>query len=222
MNGRVRELALEDLDALHDPCRGCVFWQTTGRGQGGRPSDPSAQDAWWQAVQLDWGVPGRGVWHGNSLVGYALYAPTAHLQRVRVLGPPASDDALVLATMWVDPAHRGGGLARHLLQVITRDAIAHDLEAVEAYGAVWGDGAAQTPGSCVLGGAFLEHLGFRLHRGDLETPLYRLQTARTARWAESVGTALGQVVAALSPRQRTRSRPALETRAGVGDPAGRC
>jgi GNAT superfamily N-acetyltransferase len=210
VSGRVRDLALEDLDLLPAPCRGCVFWQTTGRGRGGAPSDPAAQDAWWQAVQLEWGVPGRGVWQGDRLVGYALFAPSVHVQRSRVLGPPASEDALVLATMWVDPAHRGGGLARHLLQVATRDAIAHDLEAVEAYGTVWG-GAPDTPGGCLLTGQLLEHLGFRLHRADVETPLYRLQTARTARWAESVGSALGEVVAALSPRQRVPSRPVLET-----------
>jgi GNAT superfamily N-acetyltransferase len=212
--GRVRDLQIEHLDLLPDPCRGCTFWQTVGGGRGGQPSDPAAQDAWWQAVQLEWGTPGRGVWHGDRMVGYALYAPAVHLRRTRVLGPPASDDALVLATVWVDPDHRAGGLARHLVQVVVREAIAHDLEAVEAYGTVWG-GAPDAPGGCVVGTAFLEHLGFRLHRADAEMPLYRLQTARTARWAESVGTALGDVVAALRPA-RTRPVPELGS-SGTGE-----
>ena len=220
MNGRIRVLTLDDLDQLPSPCRGCVFWQTTGGSRGGRPSDAAAQDAWWQAMQLDWGVPGRAVWQGDRMVGFALYAPAADLHRVRVLGPPASEDALVLATMWIDADHRGGGLGRHLLQVVTRDALAHDLGAVEAYGTVWGGTQTQT-GGCMLGGTFLEHLGFRLHRADVETPLYRLQTARTARWAESMGTALGEVVAALSPRQRAPSRPVLESRTSTSADDGR-
>ncbi len=208
---RVRELRMEDLDDLPAPCRGCAFWQTTSAARGGLPSDPAAQDAWWQAVQLEWGVPGRAVWDDDRLVAYALFAPTVHLQRSRVLGPPASEDAMVLATVWVDPDHRRAGLARHLFPVVAREAVAHGIEAVEAYGTLVGAGAAHAPGGCVVTGEFLEHLGFRLHRSDLKTPLYRFETRRTATWAKSMSHALAEVVAALSRRERATSRPALES-----------
>jgi GNAT superfamily N-acetyltransferase len=210
LSTRVRELALRDLDALPGRCRGCVFWQTTRQRAGGLPSDPAAQDAWWQAVQLEWGVPGRAIWRGDRMLGYAMFAPAVHVQRSRVFGPAPSEDALVLCTMWVDPGFRGGGLAKHLLQVVLRTAIAHDLEAVEAYGSVWGGAPVET-GTCVLSSNFLESTGFVIHRADLEAPLYRIETARTVRWAESVGDALGAVVEALSRRERAPARPALET-----------
>ncbi len=219
MSGRIRELCLEDLDALPGRCRGCVFWQTRSGHLGGMPSDPEAQDAWWQGLQLEWGVPGRGIWRHDRLVAFALFAPTLHVQRTRVFGPAASEDALLLATLWVDPAERGSGLARHLLQVVVRTAIAHDLEAVEAYGTVWG-GSPTSTGGCVLSSAFLEHNGFQVHRADLEVPLYRLDTARTARWAEHVGEALGAVGEALARRERAPARPALETSHRTGGPDG--
>lgn len=211
MATRVRPLRMEDLDALPDPCRGCMFWQSARARRGVLDSDPAAQDAWWRAVQLEWGVPGQGLWRGDRLIGFALFAPAGHVGRRRVLSPPASPDALILMTMWVDPAFRGGGLARHLLQVVVREAVLRDHQAIEAYGAVMVSEPDDT-GACIVGGRFLEHLGFRAKATAAGTVLYRLETARTVRWTESVGQALGDVVAALSGRQRAPSRPALESR----------
>lgn len=222
MVARVRPLRMEELDCLPDPCRGCVFWQTT-QGPGASGHDPAAQDAWWQAVQLEWGVPGRAVWHNDQVIAYATFAPAPHVQRRRVLGPAVSPEALVLMTMWVDPAHRGGGLARHLLQVVVREAVVHSHDAVEAFGVLSPFDAlpsAMAPETCVVSGAFWEHLGFRVKGANATTALYRLETDRAVRWTDSVGQALGEVVAALSRRERASSRPALESRT-TGTPPDR-
>lgn len=202
-HSRVRELDLEDLDALPDPCRGCLFWQTSGNPA---PKDPQAQDAWWRAVQLDWGAPGKAIWHDGTLVAYALYAPALHVQRTRSLPLPASDDAVVLATMWTHPDHRGGGHARHLLQVVAREALARNHKAVEAYGTSLLDR------QCLLDGSALEALGFTHVRSHPTGPaLYRLDLDRTIRWPHAVGHALGEVIASLQGRERAQ-RPALERR----------
>jgi GNAT superfamily N-acetyltransferase len=207
VTARVRALGLEDLDALPRPCRGCLFWQSAAGDRGGMQGDAAAQDAWWRAVQLEWGVPGRAIWHDDRIIAFALFAPPVHVQRTRVLGPRTGDDVLVLATAWVDPAHRRGGLARHLVQVVVREAIAHDLKAVEAYASPSPIEATET-GGCVLPASFLEQTGFVLRRADPDLALYRLDVHRTVRWQESVGAALGDVVAALSRRERA-GRPAL-------------
>ncbi|MGI9018749.1 MAG: GNAT family N-acetyltransferase [Euzebya sp.] len=193
-----------------------MFWQSTSGRRGGRPGDPPAQDAWWRAVQLEWGVPGRGIWRDDHLVAFALFAPTLHMQRGRLLGPSPDADALILSTMWVEPEYRGAGLARHLLQVVAREAVGNGHEAVEAYGLL-GSQDTLSPGSCILDGAFLEHLGFQLHRVDSETPLYRFETARTARWAEAVAGTWADVVAALSGRERAKTRPWAESPLGRVD-----
>lgn len=211
---RVRDLRQEDLDALPSPCRGCMFWQSSRAGRGGLGGDPKDQDAWWRGIELDWGVPGKAVWDDGALVAYAMFAPADHFDRSRSVGPHPSDDAIVLATVWVAPGRRGGGVARHLLQATVREAIAHGAVAVEAYGVTTAM-TSDTPeeaGGCVVSSAALEALGFKLHRADLEHPLYRLDVERTARWPEAVGHALGEVIATLSGRERARSpRPALET-----------
>lgn len=208
LSPRVRELALEDLDALPDPCRGCMFWQTTNARKGYLERDPQAQDAWWQAVQLDWGAPGKAIWHGENLVAFALYAPPLHVQRVRSLTIPASDDSLVLATMWTALEERGAGHARHLLQVVARDAVSRGLQALEAYGA-----PQPTEGRCVLPGSVLEALGFTRHRPHPRVPLYRLELDRTVSWPSVVGHALGEVLSTLQGRERAKNRPALERQA---------
>ncbi len=211
MAARVRALRLEDLDALPDPCRGCVFWQTTRGALGGTAHDPAAQDAWWQAVQLEWGVPGRAVWRDDQLIAYVMFAPAPHVQRRRALDPAVSPDAIVLMTMWVHPSHRRGGLARHLLQVVVREAVTTGHDAVEAHGLLAAS-SSLSPTSCVVSGAFLERVGFQKKAAATATALYRLETARAVRWTDSVGHALGDVVAALSRRERAPARPVLESR----------
>jgi GNAT superfamily N-acetyltransferase len=207
MSARVRVMGIEDLDALPDRCRGCMAWQTPVRGLVGPPQDPSAQDAWWQAVQLEWGAPGRAVWHDDRIVGFAVFAPPVHLGRLRTIDPAADEDSLVLATAWIDPGHRRSGLATHLVQVIAREAIAHGHAAVEAYAST--DPADPTqPGRCRVPSAFLERTGFSLHRPHPTMPLYRLDVARTARWTESVGSRWGEVVKALSGQTSPRGERA--------------
>ncbi|WP_157965725.1 GNAT family N-acetyltransferase [Euzebya rosea] len=204
---RVRVLDMDDLDALPSPCRGCMFWQSAAAPPGEQASDPQGQDAWWQAMQLDWGTPGKGIWDGDELIAFALFAPPLHVQRPRTLTFAPSDDALVLATMWCDPDHRGAGHARHLLQALARDALSQGYEAIEAYGAAF-----VRDGACVLSGSALEALGFALHRPHPTTALYRMDLDRTVSWPQAVGHALGEVISSLQGRERARARPALEQR----------
>lgn len=208
LSPRVRQLDLDDLEDLPAPCRGCMYWQTTATRPGvDGVSDPIAQDAWWRAVQLDWGTPGKAIWHEGRLVAFALFAPPLHVQRARALPAAPSEDALLLATMWCAPEERRGGHARHLLQVIAREAIAHGHQAIEAYGST-----TETDGRCVLSARFLHTIGFTMHRPHPVMSLMRLDLDKTVSWPEAVGHALGEVLSTLQGRERARSRPALERR----------
>lgn len=205
MSRRVHDLALAALADLPTPCRSCVFWESPHGRRGGEAEAGAgtvAKDAWWQATQLEWGTPGKAVYVDDALAAFAVFAPSSHFPRARLLGPAFSDDALLLATLWVDPDCRDNGLARVLVASVLREAHRHGARALEAYGDRGRQAdAARTP-SCVLPEAFLLAAGFSVHHEHHAFPLLRLDLRQTARWQESVGHALEGVLSALSRRER--------------------
>lgn len=217
MSRRVHDLTLADLDRLPDTCRACVFWEVAGAPRGPRAGEEEAarsgKEAWWQATQLEWGTPGKAVYDGDRLIGYATFAPPAHFPRTRRMRHGASEDALLLAALWVDPAHRGAGIGKLLLQSVLRETHRRGAKALEAYAARWA-GSGELLNTCVLPMDFLITLGFEVLHDDATQPLLRLDLRKTARWQESVGHALEGVLGALSRRERAPAparRPALET-----------
>jgi GNAT superfamily N-acetyltransferase len=216
MGRRVVDLSVGSLALLPTPCRSCVFWESADGRRGGAVRDlrvaEVAKEAWWQATQLEWGTPGKCVMVDDQLVAYAIFAPRDHFPRARRLGPAPSDDALLLSTIWVDPAHREGGLATLLLQSVLRETHRRGARALECYG----DRLAHTPvvhGGCVVPEEFLLRSGFRLRQNHRQFPLLRLDLRQTVRWQESVGHALEGVISALSRRERVPvPEPARSTR----------
>jgi GNAT superfamily N-acetyltransferase len=195
---RLHDLTSERLDDLPDACRACAFWESTSREPGPTADVAGARDAkaaWWQAVTLDWGTPGKAVYHGDELVAYALFAPGDHIARARHLGRGVSDDALLLATVWVHPAHRDGGLGKALLVGALRETHRRGSRALEAYAARRGARA------CMLDEAFLLANGFTVLAEHARYPLLRLELRQTVR--ESLTHALEGVASALARRERT-------------------
>ena len=208
---RLHDLTPATLHELPSPCRSCMFWETPDAPPGGG-GDPGtgllAKEAWWQATSLEWGAPGKAVYVDDHLVGFAVLAPRAHVPRARRLGPAASDDALLLATLWVDPAYRGDGLAKTLLQGTLRETARHGARALEVYGSrrntVPGAVPAARAGGCVLPEPFLLAMGFTVHHEHHAFPLLRLDLRQTARWAETLEQALTGVRDRVRIRVRAR------------------
>ena len=213
MARRVHDLTPSALDSLPSPCRSCLFWESTTAGPGIPPAGEAAgaqgKEAWWQATQLEWGTPGKGVWNGDELIGFATFGPPGDFPRRRRLGHGTSDDALLLATLWVQPAHRGQGVATLLLHSVLREAHRHNCRALEAY-------SSRQPALCLVPEGFLLASGFQLLHEHLTHPLLRLDLRQTAK--ETVGAALEGVLSALGRRERipAPARPALEHRRPVG------
>jgi GNAT superfamily N-acetyltransferase len=117
-------------------------------------------------------------------VAYAVYMPADEAHRARRLGSTPSDDALVLATLWIAPEARGAGVASALLHSVLRHAHDAGLRAVEAIGArgeAW---------PCMLPEAFLIANGFVVHHNHPRFPLLRLDLRQTARWQGAMEHAL--------------------------------
>lgn len=180
----------EAVDDLPDRCRTCLFWEL-GRPRPGARDDTSLDElagdprvqkhAWCGAQNLEAGAPGRVIRRDEKVVAYALFAAAEQFAPRRPPIPATSRDALVLATVWVDPPAREEGLARRLVQATVKEAIARGLPAVEAYG-----DRRFREADCVLPATFLLHEGFTVHREHPRYPLLRLDVRRTARWTESI------------------------------------
>jgi GNAT superfamily N-acetyltransferase len=220
---RLHDLTVTNLDDLPGPCRGCTFWEGGWAWPGvqpgddkvvaGRDSAAAAKEAWWQATQLEWGTPGKAAYADGRLVGYALFAPARHFPRAGRLGPSVSDDALLLATLWVAAPQRRNGIGKALVQAVLRETVRRGGRALEAYGRRWPE-RRWPEWACVAPESFLAAVGFTVLREHVEYPLLRLDVRQTARWQESWGQAVEGVVAALTRRERApapgRTAPARQ------------
>jgi GNAT superfamily N-acetyltransferase len=224
MARRTQPLTGDLVELLPAPCRGCLFWELgaaspdprthavpVGVGTEGSPSEPLVRKQAWVSARVQENTPpGRIVRVDGEVVGYALFAPARTFARRRLPTPQPSPDAVLLATLWVQPEWRQHGLGRLLVQHALKEAIRLDAPAVEAYGdRRW------LERSCVLPATWLLHEGFEVHREHPRTPILRIDTRRTVRWAETFEHAWEEVLGRLPRRVRV---PAPEGVSGVGTP----
>jgi GNAT superfamily N-acetyltransferase len=226
MSRRATPLTGDLVEGLPAPCRSCLFWELgaacpdprtsavpVGAGPQQEPSEPLVRKQAWVSARVQEGTPpGRVVRVDGEVAGYALFAPARTFVRRRPPTPPVSTDALLLATIWVQPVWRQHGLGRLLLQHAIKEAIRLEAGAVEAYGdRRWRER------SCVLPATWLLHEGFEVHREHPRTPLFRVETRRTVRWTESFEHAWEEVLGRLPRRARA---PAPEVIGAGGLPDG--
>jgi GNAT superfamily N-acetyltransferase len=208
------------VDELPERCRRCLFWELGANrpAQGTGPDDAAdrvRKQGWVTAQSLEDGAPGVLARDGRSTVGYALFGP-AGVFAPRQAVPPTSHDALLLATAWVDPTRRGGGVGRVLVRAAVREAIRLDLRAVEAYG----DRRARD-WDCVVPVGWLLEEGFQVTAEHPRYPLLRIDVNRVARWAESLEHAVEELLGragagpALEPARQVTLTPISETRRTV-------
>ncbi len=204
MSRKVVRLTLDHLEELAAPCRSCLFWELDPVRRA-RAQDVCAQkDAWISEVLLEWGSCGRVALVDDVPVGYAVYAPEAYVPGAAAFATaPASPDAVLLTTVHVDPAYRGGGLGRMLVQGMAADLVQRGgIGAVEAFGDPSGRG-----GRCLLPVEFLGSVGFKTHRPHPVAPRLRMDLRAALSWKDEVETAFGRLVGAIRPKSARGPAP---------------
>lgn len=201
MNRRLRALHAAELDRLPADCRRCLFWELPDAPRGPRPGPhheaQEAKQLWHAAAELERGATGLVAVADGETLAYAITMPAAQAHRVRRLGSAPSDDALVLATLWVAPDARGHGLGRSVVVGVLRDAHDAGLRAVEAVG------HRGPSSSCVLPERFLVSVGFVVHHEHPRFPLLRLDLRQTVRWQDAMEHAIEGVRSVLTRRERS-------------------
>ena len=218
MSRRTVPLRVDHLADLPVPERECLFWQL-GPVDRARldPADRATEKQLWTSTVLrEWGPCGRVAVVDGETVGYAVYAPTPWLPGASMLPTsPASPDAVLLATVWVDPAHRGGGIGRLLVQGVARDLVERGHGALEAYG----DTRGRTHG-CVLPAEFLGAVGFGTQRPHPTTPRLRMELRSALSWKDEVEQALDRLWEVVRPVRAKAARPIGSVRTASGDQVG--
>lgn len=157
------------------------------------------KEAWLSAVTCEWGPVGHTVTVDGVRAGYSLYAPARYLAQVGgQAARPVSRDAVLLATLAIDPAFAGQGLGRVLLQTMARDLIKRKVRAAEAFGDRAWEGRA-----CYIPAGFLEASGFQVVREHPRFPLLRMDLRNALSWKDVGEAALERL------RVRVPSRPVL-------------
>ena len=202
MGRRMAPLTLESLPDLPDPCRACVRWEldpVAARRAARDGGTAFEKEAWLSSVLLSWGTAGRLAYVDDELAGFLTYAPPVHVPRSLAFPTsPVSGDAALLMTGQVLPRHRGGGIARMLVQGVAKDLTQRGVRALEAFGDASVDQRdATAERECLVPAAFYEAVGFTVVREHPHYPRLRLELRTALSWREDVEAALERILASV-------------------------
>lgn len=206
MSRRTERLTVDHLAALPGGSD-CVFWELDPvRRREVRGHEAEEKAAWVSEVLREWGSCGRVVSVDGVVVGHALWAPPAYVPGAAGFSTsPVGEDAVVLTETYVDPAHRGGGLGRLLVQGMAKDLVRAQVRAVEAFGGPGGDD------TCTVPTDFLLAVGFRTARPHPVHPRMRMDLRSTLRDLErNLGRARDRLLAPVRPQPQPVPRQAAE------------
>ena len=197
MGRKVERLTLDHLTELRGGCADCVFWELDPvRREAVRGHEAEEKSAWISMVLREWGSCGRVAVVDGEVVGHMIWAPPVHVPASSGFATaPISSDAVILTTAYVDPAHRGGGLGRMLMQGMAKDLVRRGgVKAVEAFGDTRGRN-----GHCVIPADFLLAVGFSTYRAHPVNPRMRMDLRTTLSLREELEKGLERL---LSPVKR--------------------
>jgi GNAT superfamily N-acetyltransferase len=200
MSRKVTRLTLDHLAAIDSPVTTCLFWQLdpVSRERVAPEEAAAEKEAWVSHVLREWGSCGRVVLVDDRVVGFAIYAPPAYLPGANAFPTaPPSPDAVLLSTVWVAPAHTGGGLGRMLVQGMARDLVKRGgISAVETFGDLRGPSRRH---SCVVPADFWGSVGFKTHRAHPTSPRMRMDLRTALTWRTEVEAAIERLVGVVRP-----------------------
>ena len=156
---------------IPEPCRYCLYWQTTGDHEGGMldPAGEADKQKWIDAVTIEFGNCALVACLAGRAVGFVFYAPASVVPRTREYrsrGP--SDDAIFVACLYVaDEKHRGEGLGSAMLKELENDLRKRGHRAIETFAR---RSSANNPSGPL---AFYVKHGFRILKDDKDFPLVR-------------------------------------------------
>lgn len=200
---RMAPLTLETYADLPERCRRCVRWELGEDSASGIDGEDAVfeKEAWLSTLLLGWLAAGRVAYVDGSPAGFVSVAPAATVSRgAGFPTSPVSGDAALLVVARVTERHRGGGVARMLVQGVAKDLTQQGYRAIEVF-ALRGAPDAPEPAEgerCLMPAAFAEAVGFTVVADHPRTPRLRLELRTALDWREDVEAALDHLLGSLS------------------------
>jgi len=201
-------LTVDRLALIGDQCRSCVFYELDPVRRARLVDHPdealAEKEAWTSQVLREWGSCGRVAMVDDVGAGHVIWAPPAYVPGASAFPTaPVSPDAVVMTTLYVDPAYRQAGIGRLLIQGMARDLIKRGgIRAVECFADVRG-----RAGHCVVPQGFCEHVGFKTQRAHGTTPRMRMELRSVLTWRDEVEQALEKLLGAVRPVAQPKATP---------------
>lgn len=219
MGRKTERLTLDHLPRLPGGSATCVFWELDPvRRRAARGHEAQEKAAWVSRVLREWGSCGRVVLVDGEVVGHALWAPPAYVPGAAgFASAPVSSDAVVLTELHVDPAHRGGGLGRLLVQGVAKDLVLgraggrSSVRAVEAFGTERTEGDLALGEECLVPTAFWLAVGFSTQRPHPRHPRMRMDLRTTLRLREELEKGLERLLGPVTAHPQTQPQTAPRT-----------
>lgn len=172
------------------PCASCVRWEESLTGGNLKADETQRIEAKTQHLRHiidEWGEFGKLIFVEHEAVAYAQYGP-AQLYPASSNMPvgPVSDDAVLLACLYVMPFAQGRGLGRVLLQSIEAGLVRRKMKAIEVFAT---RDSNYPPGPIEF---YLQN-GFYIIREHPTTPLLRLELKALVGWHINVQFALDRL-----------------------------
>jgi len=195
MGRRIAPLTVDELPDLTLCAQTCVFWElppveSVRVHRAGQCA--LRKEQWLSQVLLEWGSCGQVAYVDGAAVGHVIYAPPVFFPRIASFPTaPIGSDAVAMTTLRVREDHRGGGLARVLVQSMAADLMRRRVRAVEAIATVGNppNAAPETEhrgpdAECTVPASMLLAVGFSTQRAHPRTPRLRLELASTVTWRD--------------------------------------
>jgi GNAT superfamily N-acetyltransferase len=204
MARRSAPLTVDRLDGLPAPCRTCLFWELdpVRRARFCTKDAIGQKQSWVSEVLREWGSCGRIALLDDKPVGHVIYAPAYYVPGAdSIPTAPASADAVVMTTLYVDPGHRRAGIGRLLIQLMARDlAQRGGIRAIEVFARHGHPGLGPESGlQCIVPAEFCLRVGFKTQRAHPAQPRLRMDLRTALTWRDEVGQAVGKLLEVVGP-----------------------